>query len=382
LPNGKVDGAALASLAARRPEGEREFEAPRTPAEEALSKVWAGVLGLERVGVNEDFFELGGHSLLAVRLMSEVEKRCGVRLPLAALFGAGTVAGLAAELERATPAAATSPLVPVGQGAAPPALIFAHDVSGQVLSYYPLAAHLKDRHPTYALQARPDEEGAAAPSSLVETAADYAREILKAQPRGPYFLAGHSSGAAFAFETAAQLESLGARVAGLLVFDAVGPRPDLPLFEFPEDEADLLVYALRTLAVFFGREIRLERAELENLQPDARFALALERLREQNVLPPETTEAQMASMFRTYQSNIRRLRGYRPGTISAPVFLWSSKDRPRVEGEARDRGWSALTKGGVTAFEAEGDHVSMMKEPGASALAAQILSVVGRTSPE
>jgi thioesterase domain-containing protein len=245
-----------------------------------------------------------------------------------------------------------------------------------------LAAHLKDRHPTYALQARADGEGGAAPRTLVETAADYAREIRKAQPRGPYFLAGHSSGAAFAFETVAQLESSGAAVAGLLVFDAVGPRADLPLFEFPDDEAGLLVYAVRTLAVFFGREIRLERAELENLLPDARFALALGRLREQNVLPPETTEAQMASMFRTYQSNIKRLRDYRPGTIGAPVFLWSSKERPHVEGETEDRGWAALTKGGVTVFEAEGDHVSMMKEPGASALAAQVLAVVNLPSSE
>ena len=99
--NGKVDRRALPEPEASRPELEDAFLAPRNAVEDAVAAIWRQVLGLERIGVRDNFFDLGGHSLLAMQVISRARDAFQVELPLRALFESPTVAGLAAEIEKA-----------------------------------------------------------------------------------------------------------------------------------------------------------------------------------------------------------------------------------------------------------------------------------------
>jgi len=77
-----------------------DYVPPRNEVEATLAALWAEVLGVDRVGVQDDFFDLGGNSLVAVQLIAQVRKELGVKLPMQTLFEGATVARMAAGVAR------------------------------------------------------------------------------------------------------------------------------------------------------------------------------------------------------------------------------------------------------------------------------------------
>jgi acyl carrier protein len=83
----------------RDPEGwEGRFVAPRNSIERRLARLWASILNLEKVGIEDHFFDLGGNSLIATQLVSRIRTSFGVDLPLRAVFAAPTVDALSLEI--------------------------------------------------------------------------------------------------------------------------------------------------------------------------------------------------------------------------------------------------------------------------------------------
>ncbi|HEY4182358.1 MAG TPA: amino acid adenylation domain-containing protein [Kofleriaceae bacterium] len=98
--SGKLDRKALPAPDLR---AATAYVAPRDEAEVALAEIWSRLLRVEQqVGVHDNFFALGGQSLLAIRLVAEVQRRFGVKLPLRELFVNSTLAGLAARIDNAS----------------------------------------------------------------------------------------------------------------------------------------------------------------------------------------------------------------------------------------------------------------------------------------
>lgn len=98
-PNGKLDRKALPSPDTARPARAGGYRAPRCEIEKVLVGLWAEILRLERVSIDDDFFDLGGHSLLATQLISRIRGAFGLDLPLRSLFESPTAANYAEYVE-------------------------------------------------------------------------------------------------------------------------------------------------------------------------------------------------------------------------------------------------------------------------------------------
>jgi len=99
-PNGKVDRKSLPRPDQTRGASGDEYVAPRSELEEGVARIWAAVLGVDKVGVNDNFFELGGHSLLATQVVSRIRDAYNIEVPLIQVFESPTVAQFAVRIDK------------------------------------------------------------------------------------------------------------------------------------------------------------------------------------------------------------------------------------------------------------------------------------------
>ena len=182
---------------------------PSNEAERQLPEVWKRLLGLERIGVDDNFFELGGHSLTAVRLVADVERLMGIRIPMSTLFEAPTVRKLAGLLSTAGWTPDWSCLVPVCTSGSLPPVFCVHGYGSQVLWLSGMSRELGTDQPVYGLQPQ-GLDGRMEPLRVIE---DMAAAVRRGGPRcrssRSVLPAGYSLGGVVALEMARQLEGSG-----------------------------------------------------------------------------------------------------------------------------------------------------------------------------
>ncbi|MGY5311393.1 non-ribosomal peptide synthetase [Nocardia gipuzkoensis] len=214
--NGKTDRTAL-------PDPELastvEYRPPRTAEERTLTSLYAEILGIDTVGIDDNFFDLGGHSLLATRLASRIRERLGVDIPIRVIFDHPTPAQLVDSWEepatRTTPEQSLEPLEMIQDGAGYP-LFCIHPGGGICWPYRNLGRYLDC--PIIAIQ----QTGATDEpqhDSVISMARHYADQMQAIQPTGPYRLLGWSFGGMIAHEIAVELRRRDCEVERLVILD-------------------------------------------------------------------------------------------------------------------------------------------------------------------
>ncbi len=201
-------------LAAAEPKP-TDYHPPALPTESRIVKEWEDILGIHPIGPDDDLFELGAPSLAVARLSERLQKVFQVRLSLAAIFQAKTVARIASLVRNSGSSlhgSALAPIQPLGDH--PPWFL----CEGLGI-YYPLIRHLGQDQPVYGLVT----EVARDYPKVEDLAASYIKEVRAMRPEGPYFLGGLSFGGIVAFEMAQQLCAVGQEVALLALFDTPTP---------------------------------------------------------------------------------------------------------------------------------------------------------------
>ncbi|MEU2912238.1 amino acid adenylation domain-containing protein [Streptomyces massasporeus] len=367
-PNGKLDRAALPRHDPRIGAAAR---APRTPHEQVVCELFAELLGVPSVGLDDNFFDLGGHSLLATRLIARIKSAFGVDVGLRTLFESPTPAGIAARMDMDDADSGYDVILPLrGTGNEPP-LFCVHPGGGIGWSYMGLIRHLDPDVPVYAVQARglarPEDE---LPADMAEMAADYADHLEATFPEGPYRLLGWSFGGLAAHALATELQGRGRTVQSLTVVD-VHPgwlgltHDDVP----PLDDRNMrphLEYLMRLVGLdpdLFDAEVFV-------------FDEVMKLLRERGSALGALDEERLRAITAISANNNHLMIDYRPAVFDGDILLLAATDQQKPEATAA--AWRPYLTGEVRTHVVPGDHGTLLSHPGSLTRVGTLLSAALR----
>jgi amino acid adenylation domain-containing protein len=367
-PNGKIDRKRLPPPGLA--EAQRSVVAPRTSAERQLMAIFTRVLRTTVASIHDSFFDLGGHSLLAVKLMASIKTEFGVRLPLAQLLSAPTVAQLARALV-VQPAneGRWASLVPISPQPGKTPIFLVHGAGGNVLLYRWLARHLAPDYPVYGLQSRGLGGGSAPLGTIEEMAVEYLKEIRAVQPRGPYSLGGYCLGGTVAYEMAQLLHEAGEEVTLLAMLDTYNfsraMRPSASGFMLEKlrfHVGNLVGLRPHQIVNYIAEKVRVAReGELANLL---------------NSNPRELLDADASPGKTGIENQIQAMNHqaacyYQPRQYAGRLTLFKPRVNYKIYSDP-NMGWADLARGGLDIVELPVNPHAMLVEPFVGQLAAEL----------
>ncbi|MFG1610405.1 alpha/beta fold hydrolase [Actinoplanes sp. NPDC049265] len=331
---------------------------PRSPQMEALCRLFAEVLGVDRVGVDDDFFGAGGNSLDVVRLVGRIRVTFGVRIGTDAVFRHPTVRGVAGQLSIDSQGEdSLDPVLVLRPHGGLPPLFCVHPGGGMSWCYTGLLGVLDADRPVMALQARGLRTG----DTLVQggvgaMADDFLTLIREVQPEGPYHLLGWSFGGTLAHAIAARMQEAGQKVGMLAVMDAEPTAAEGP--ERTPTVRELLISLLQE----FGYDLR----DIANvpLRPDRVIAL----LRRENSAMAYVEPATVNAVMEVYANNLRAVSGHRPPLFHGDLEFFYAAEEPAVDAGR----WSPFVTGEIRPHPLACTHRTIA-QPGPMAAIARVL---------
>ena len=371
--NGKIDRKALPAPETLRTPAEEKRLAPRDDIERQLQEIWQSVLGIPQIGVQDRFFDLGGHSLLALRLIAQIEKKFGRKLPVTAIFQAPTIEQLAVILRGKGEWTPVSSLVEIQRGGKRPPLVLVHGVGGGMFwGYSNLAHHLDPEQPVFAFKSR-GMDGQEEFETIEELAAHYVNDLRRFQPQGPYYLGGYCFGGVVAYEMARILHDQGQEIGLLAMFNSCPPNSAYTRVRFGPQ------FVWR----FFANLGHLFVNSLEWTPEQRRGFLRWKWRLIRKYLPGRRcTENEIedwvdlspfpADQKKLWETHIRALMKYHPKPYSGRVTLFRSRAHQLMSSYDPQYGWGEFAQGGVTVKVVPGAHERIVQEPNVKELAAQV----------
>ncbi len=340
----------------------KQYIAPRTETEMLLAEIWQDVLGVERVGIEDDFFELGGHSLLATQLASRVAKKFGIDMPLNTVFSKSVLSDFAGELGIISNTRTRSNLVPIRSEGSMIPLFLVHPRGGQIDYVRALAQWLPDDLPIYGLHAIGLIEGETPFTDMEDIASHYLHEIRSVLPKGPYCLVGYSSGGMIAYEMANQLLKYGEAVGYLGLIDTPAAYS---IKKHPKDFNDcaVLINELINTCPF----IKLDDVEkFTKLNGNNRFEAILDYCHSIGFIPNDIESEEVKRYLKLCYATDKALKFYSPTPISTSIELFSASEETNTADISL--GWSCLAGHSVKVVPVSGNHRTIIEPPNLAVL--------------
>ena len=338
-PSGKLD---RRGLPAPEITGVSEYEAPVTPDEALLCRLFGELTGAARVSVTESFFALGGHSLLVMRLVARVRAERGVELPLRSVFAHPSARALAVALSQVH---TYDPILPIRADGTERPLFCVHPASGSSTVFANLTNELPEDIPVYGMQAKHLSASETGHASIYEMAECYVEAVLRVQPQGPYRLLGWSLGGAIVQEMIAQLEAQGEIIDVALLLDSSLSGDDMPDVE-QVDETELLSN--------IAEELGLSSKGMSHMALKEVLLLEVKR----TGLMPQAAEIPDLNGIIAGMHQASALMAEWPGCsqLSAPITFVRASDNERTDLSER---LSELTQGKVKIVSLSSTHFRM-----------------------